>query len=130
MDEERLKYHRRSVRLKGYDYHRAGAYFVTICLYGREPYLELPAVRTMVEESWHALPQRFPTLLLDAFVLMADHVHFIVWLRPAPGTGPTLGSVICAYKSLTARAALSYLRSRGDICGNHFWQRDFYDHII
>jgi len=30
------KHHRRSIRLKGYDYSRAGAYFVTICMYQRE----------------------------------------------------------------------------------------------
>lgn len=29
-------HHRRSIRLKGYDYARAGAYFVTICTRNRE----------------------------------------------------------------------------------------------
>ncbi len=28
--------HRRSIRLKGYDYAQAGAYFVTVCAYQRE----------------------------------------------------------------------------------------------
>lgn len=130
MDEERLKYHRRSIRLKGYDYGRAGAYFVTICLQGREPYLEMPAVRGIGEEAWNALPHRFPRIALDAFVIMPDHVHFILWLRPTSGDRATLGSIVCTYKSLTARAALGYVRSLGDICGNQFWQRDYYDHII
>ena len=130
MDDERLKYHRRSIRLKGYDYSRPGAYFVTICLRGREPYLEIPAVRAIAEDVWNALPQRFPASALDEFVAMPDHVHFILWLRPTAGNRPTLGSIVCAYKSLTARTALSYLRSLGDICGNQFWQRDYYDHII
>ena len=56
------KHHRRSIRLKGYDYSRPGAYFVTICLQGREPYLEMPEVRTIVEDEWKALPRRFPTI--------------------------------------------------------------------
>ena len=124
------KYHRRSIRLKGYDYSRPGAYFVTICLYGREPYLQMPAVRTIVEEVWNALPQRFSTIALDEFLVMPDHVHFILWLRPDAENRPTLGRIVCAYKSLIGRAALSYLRTLGDICGNHFWQRDYYDHII
>src|ERR1051326_9491842 len=76
------KHHRRSIRLRGYDYSQPGAYFVTICLYGREPYLEMPAVRAIAEGIWNTLPQRFPTIALDEFVVMPDRVHFIVWLRP------------------------------------------------
>ncbi len=54
------KHHRRSPRLKGYNYGQPGAYFVTICLQGRESYLEMPEVRHIVEGIWMALPQRFP----------------------------------------------------------------------
>jgi putative transposase len=61
---------------------------------------------------------------------MPDHVHFILWLRPSAENCPTLGRIVCAYKSLIGRAALSHLRTLGDICGDHFWQRDYYDHII
>ena len=43
------KHHRRSIRLKGYDYSQPGAYFVTMCLQGREPYLEIPEVCHIVE---------------------------------------------------------------------------------
>jgi putative transposase len=130
VDNGLWKFHRRSNRLKGYDYSRPGAYFVTICLYGREPYLEMAAVRAIVNEVWNALPQRFPTIALDEFVVMPDHVHFILWLCPDAENRPTLGRIVCAYKSLIGRAALSYLRTLGDICGDHFWQRDYYDHII
>jgi REP element-mobilizing transposase RayT len=125
-----MKYHRRSIRLRGYDYSQPGAYFVTICLYGREPYLEMPAVRAIAEGIWNTLPQRFPTIALDEFVVMPDRVHFIVWLRPDAHNRPTLGRIVCAYKSLTARAALTHLRTLGNVCGEHFWQRDYYDHII
>jgi putative transposase len=129
---EQHKYHRRSIRLKGYDYSQAGAYFVTMNLYGREPYLEIPEVRRIVEETWFALPQRYPSIELDEFVIMPDHIHFILWLHPQPGqkNRPTLSSIVCAFKSLSARAALAHLRTLGDICGDHFWHRDFYDYII
>ena len=30
------KHHRRSIRLKGYDYSKPGAYFVTLCVKDRE----------------------------------------------------------------------------------------------
>jgi putative transposase len=124
------KHHRRSIRLKGYDYSQPGAYFVTICLQGREPYLEMPEVRNIMEDTWKALPQRFPTIELDEFIVMPEHIHFILWLHPHPKARPTLSMIVCAYKSLTARTALSYLRTLGDICGNQFWQPHFYDHII
>ncbi len=124
------KHHRRALRLKDYDYSQPGAYFVTICLQGREPYLEIPEVRTLMEDEWKALPQRFPTIELDAFVVMPDHIHFILSLHPDRKNRPTLSRIVCAYKSLTARSALSHLRTLGDICGNQFWQPGFYDHII
>ena len=130
MDYDLLKYHRRSIRLKGYDYSRPEACFVTICLYGREPYLEMPAVHTIAEKGWNALPQRFPTIALDEFVVMPDHVHFILWLRPDAQNRPTLGRIVCVYKSLVGRTALAHLRTLGNVCGDHFWQRDYYDHII
>jgi REP element-mobilizing transposase RayT len=124
------KHHRRSIRLKGYDYSKPGAYFVTICLQGRASYLEIPEVRHIVEDAWKALPKRFLTIELDEFVVMPDHFHFILHLHPDHKNRPTLSNIVGAYKSLTARAALSYLRTLGDICENQFWQPHFYDHII
>ncbi|HXX79502.1 MAG TPA: transposase [Ktedonobacteraceae bacterium] len=124
------KHHRRSLRLKGYDYSQPGAYFVTICLQGRELYLEMPEMRHIVEGIWKELPQRFQTVELDEFIIMSDHMHFILHLHPNHKDRPTLSTIVNAYKSLTARAALSHLRNLGDVCGNHFWQAHFYDHII
>ena len=124
------KHHRRSLRLKGYDYSQPGAYFVTICLQGREPYLEISEVRHIVEAIWKALPHRFPTIELDEYIVMPDHMHFILHLHPSHKHHPTLSTIVNTYKSLTARATLNHLRTLGDICANHFWQARFYDHII
>jgi REP element-mobilizing transposase RayT len=124
------KHHRRTIRLKGFDYSQPGAYFVTICLQGREPYFEIPEVHQIVEVIWKALPQRFPTIELDEFIVMPDHIHFILNLHPDHKNRPTLSTIVDAYKSLTARAALNHLRTLGDIKGKHFWQQRFYDHII
>ena len=98
------KHHRRSIRLKGYDYSQPGTYFVTMCLQGREPYLEMPHVRHIVEDTWKGLPQRFPTIELDEFIVMPDHIHFILCLCPHSKSRPTLSMIVNAYKSLTARA--------------------------
>lgn len=73
------KHHRRSIRLKGYDYHNAGAYFVTICTQNRECVLEDPIVNGIINDVWQALPLWFPTIELDEFVVMPNHTHFVVW---------------------------------------------------
>ena len=80
------KRHRRSIRLKGYDYTQPGAYFVTIviqdrlCLFGDvvgETML-LNEAGAMIKDVWEGLPRRFPSVDVDAFVVMPNHVHGIV----------------------------------------------------
>jgi len=77
------RHHRRSIRLPQYDYRQAGAYFVTICTRERECVLDDPIVCGIVGDVWQALPERFPTIALDAFVVMPNHVHLVVWLHPS-----------------------------------------------
>jgi hypothetical protein len=67
-------YNRQSLRLPTYDYSSNGAYFVTICLQERQPLLEIPELHTILEDTWNTLPQRFPTVTLDDFIIMPDHV--------------------------------------------------------
>jgi putative transposase len=89
---------RKSTRLRGYDYATAGAYFVTVCarehacLFGAIVHDEVKPSRVgrIVESCWAAIPDHFPIVRLDAFVVMPNHVHGIVWLprggmpRPYP----------------------------------------------
>jgi putative transposase len=84
------KHHRRSIRLKGYDYSSSGAYFVTICTRGRECVLDDPVVAGIITDVWYALPGWFPTIALDEFVVMPNHVHFVLWIRPPDDVGATL----------------------------------------
>jgi len=84
------KHHRRSIRLKGYDYGSPGAYFVTICTKERERVLDDPIVAGIITDVWHALPGWFPTIALDEFVVMPNHVHFILWIHPPDDVGATL----------------------------------------
>jgi len=70
------RHHRRSIRLKGYDYSQAGAYFITLCtqdracLFGKvvNGEMRLNDAGRMVLAEWKMLPERFPHLVLDAFV--------------------------------------------------------------
>jgi putative transposase len=82
------KHRRRSIRLKGYDYSQAGVYFVTICTQGRaclfgeviDGEMRLNDAGRMVVAEWERLPVSFPNVVLDAFVVMPNHIHGIVIL--------------------------------------------------
>jgi hypothetical protein len=79
-------HHRRSIRLKGYDYSQAGAYFVTICaqnlecLFGEilDEEMALNDAGRMIETIWHELPEHYPGVGIDAFQVMPNHMHGIV----------------------------------------------------
>lgn len=72
---------RRSIRLPGHDYRSPGAYFVTLCTRDRECVLDDPVVTGIITGVWCALSGWFPTIALDEFVVMPNHVHLIVWLH-------------------------------------------------
>lgn len=85
--------HRHSTRLKGYDYSQAGAYFVTICTWQREPLfgevvegeMRLSAAGKIVQWEWQRLGEGFPAIRLDAFVVMPNHVHGIIMINNTVG---------------------------------------------
>ena len=144
---------RRSLRLKGYDYAQAGAYFVTICTQGRvclfgevvDGEMRLNAAGAVVDAEWHGLPRRFPGVQTDAFVVMPNHVHGIIhvgarFIAPefvssiqtgvadydtgAMNRAPTVGDIVRAFKAVTTRR----IRQHG--MANFGWQRNYYEHII
>lgn len=83
---------RRFIRLKGYDYSQAGAYFVTICTQGRlclfgdvmDTEMRLSDAGRMVESVWDSLPERFLNVALDAFVVMPNHIHAVLVILDTP----------------------------------------------
>jgi hypothetical protein len=89
------QHHRRSIRLPDYDYAQVGAYFVTVCMHQKEYMfgevvggdVRLNEAGCEVLSVWDALPQRFPTIELDAFVVMPNHVHGIIMLIDGYRTG-------------------------------------------
>jgi len=82
------KHNRRSIRLKGYDYSRAGRYFVTLnCqdrahLFGTvvDGEMQLNEAGQVARDCWLAIPDHFPNVILHEFVIMPDHVHGIIEL--------------------------------------------------
>src|SRR4030042_2381138 len=72
-------YHRKSIRLKGYDYSREGAYFITICTRNRELYFErYPRLKEITKKQWQKLTGRYSYLMLDEFIIMPNHIHGII----------------------------------------------------
>ena len=79
-------HHRRSIRLKGYNYSQAGLYFVTICvknracLFGeiRNRKMELNNAGQMVKTEWVKLPERFKNIRLHEYIVMPNHFHAIL----------------------------------------------------
>ena len=76
------------MRLQEYDYAQAGAYFVTICVQDRfclfgevSAGLMLPnQCGALVAQAWSDLPNHYPHVSLDKFVVMPNHIHGIIIL--------------------------------------------------
>ena len=111
-------HHRRSIRLPGYDYTSPGAYFVTICTHRREPLLGevvdgevcLSVYGRIAEACWRFLPRHFPHVRLDAFVVMPNHIHGIIWIVDGGDRGGEASVDICRGEASTpslGRAKLS-----------------------
>jgi putative transposase len=137
---------RRSIRLPGYDYTLAGAYFITIVTREREELfgcitdgeMKLNQCGQIVENAWHDLPNHFAHVELDAFCIMPNHVHGIIILKDEEGVGaglrpaPTkykrhpLSEIVRAFKSFSARRINALQNTQGA----SIWQRNYYEHII
>jgi putative transposase len=133
------KHHRRSIRLKSFDYKQAAAYFVTICTRNRDCLFgaisnneqQLNDAGRLAQELWFGLPARFPGVAIDAFVVMPNHIHGVIvvgaqFIAPSPrhhdgaiNRAPILGEIVRAYKAASARM----IRQKVNI--EFAWQRNY-----
>ena len=80
------KHHRKSIRLKGYDYSQVGLYFITICcqnklhLFGNviNKQMILNDAGKMIEKWFNELQNKFPDVKCHEMVVMPNHIHFII----------------------------------------------------
>ena len=122
---------RKPLRLQGGDYAKARAYFVTTCTEHRDPLFAIPELYQIALDTWNGMPQRFPSVSFDEFVIMPDHVHCIIWLNKTQSEKPlTVGQVIGAYKSLVVVTWLNYIKEHDLNRSGKIWQRGFNDHIV
>ena len=137
------EYHGRPYRLPCYDYGQAGCYFVTFCTQGREnilssvgrglapgsaPALTLSSIGRTLELQIHALPQRFPSVAIDNYVIMPNHVHLLMSVSELPGASPrpTVSQIIGVCKSITTRLANITEHQPG----RKIFQSSYHDHVI
>lgn len=145
------KHHRRSIRLPEYDYSQVGAYFVTICVHGRENRLgtvengqmQLKPIGHIARDAWVWLDRKFTAVGVDIYCIMPNHVHAILAitdpggvLQNAPTNAPSktnpptkpkpLGRLVGAYKTHSTVLINQTLGTPGI----KFWQRTYYERII
>jgi REP element-mobilizing transposase RayT len=149
-DKFKNKYRIPSARWRKWDYGANGAYFVTICTAHRERFfgkiadgkMTLSEIGRTAHDYWTQIPEHFPFVVLDAFVIMPNHVHGIIVIdvqtpnaeTPRLGVSAlntetkqwypgTLGVIINQYK----RACTMYARRNGIPFA---WQTRFHDRVI
>jgi putative transposase len=131
---------RKVLRLAGRDYSAPGFYFITICTLAHAQWLGdvvnneicLSSAGIILQSVWQSLPGRFPGLVLDAFVVMPNHVHGIILLtrhlrysNPGVMGRPTLSNIVSAYKG-----AATYLIRRSGGMPDFAWHKSYYDVIM
>jgi len=145
---------KKQYRYKGYDYSQDGFYFVTICTKNREFYfgdivnkkINLSEIGKITEKCWLEIPNHFPFVKLDEYIVMSNHLHGIIiienntqnvgtqnvgtqnfaFLRYENKFGPqskNLSSIIRGFKI----GVTKYAKNNNIIFG---WQSRFYDRII
>ena len=127
---------RKKNRLESYDYAASGMYFITICTenrkcllsritvgatIGRPPKTALTSIGQCVEETLLSIPAHYPSVSVDRYVIMPNHVHLLLRMENGgrPMVAPTVSNIVNQFKGRTTKQI-----------GTTIWQKGFYDHII
>ena len=152
-------HHRRSIRLKGYDYSQAGLYFITICCHNRicrfgavvDGKMILNDAGIIADSCWLEIPKHFPNAVLHEYIIMPNHVHGIITVGannvgandylPLPSNETPIQSnePPRPLQHGTSRTIGSMVRGfkigvtrwfRANTDIHAVWQRNYYEHII
>ena len=136
MTYDRTRHHRRSIRLRGYDYARPGAYFLTVVCRERALLLVDATTQEVVEQAWRWLADQYEFVDLDEYVVMPNHLHGIIVIRDRRGDSriaPTdmrkrkpLGRIVGAFKTVSTKR----MNTMQGTPGLPLWQRNYYEHVI
>jgi len=146
--ENNPKPHYKSIRLKGFDYTQAGAYFVTICtykwvsLFGNiiDGEMVLNNLGKIVKDEIIKTSEIRDIIDIDKYVIMPNHVHLIIIINEGSRTARraatiehygkpvanSIPTIIRSFKSAITRSIHLILGKNDQI----IWQRNYYEHII
>lgn len=158
MENKNNIFYRRSLRLRGYDYSQAGAYFITICtnkrkcLFGNivQNEVNLNELGNAVLDIWYSLPNKYSNIELDEFVIMPNHVHGIIVIKDVVEAihELPLQENISSHKNyelsqkerrnMLLPKVIGYFKmnsakvinQKNSSSGTSLWQRNYYEHII
>jgi putative transposase len=142
---------RRSIRLQYMDYSQRGPYFVTICaflkhcLFGRveSGRMDLSPIGEIVRACWVDIPNHFPGVKADTFVVMPNHVHgilaieerarravplrdegrFEAFRKAVPGSVPT---IVRNYKAAVTKLTRGTTGNRA----MQVWQSNYFERVL
>ena len=129
-------------RYSNFDYSTPGYYFITICVQNFECVfgeiidgkMVLNECGTVVETCWNRIPNHFPHISLDDYIIMPNHVHGILVIDDA-----TVGNIQTPCQTRWGKTLSSAIRGfkigvTKSIHKNHdplfAWQKSYYDHIV
>lgn len=130
-----LLHHRKQLRLRTHDYAAPGHYFITtnahrmhhIFAYDSATGIQLTPAGHIVQQTWDGLPNHYRGIVLDALVILPNHIHCIIEITTHFSQwNHSLFDVIASFKSFSARH-INILRHTQ---GQPVWQRSYYDRIV
>jgi REP element-mobilizing transposase RayT len=137
---------RQNYRKPGQDYSLPGCYFITINtqnwlrLFGKKSgdKIEINEIGQMIKTVWLEIPNRFPFISLDEFIIMPNHFHAIVQIKqPSLNDSEidprdrSLAKIIGAFKSITTVNYIKGVKEKGwPRFQKKLWHFRFYDRII
>jgi REP element-mobilizing transposase RayT len=133
MENNSSIHHRKFIRLKGFDYSQTEAYFITtnvqdpnhlLCTITND-LIELTDIGTVVNDEWSGLPDHYPQVEIDEFVIMPDHFQGIIILHESQKPY-SVSEVVRNFKTYSAKK-INSLKGR---TGLRFWQRNYYEHVV
>ena len=128
---------RKQNRLKDYDYDSAGAYFITICTHNKQMLFwenvgasiarpekpQLSFYGNVVQEAILNIPKIYPTISVDNYVVMPNHIHLLLQIhtddRGRAMLAPTISKVVQQMKGYITKQL-----------GVSVWQKLFHDHVV
>lgn len=130
---------RKVIRLQHYDYTQDGLYFITICIQDRlclfgkivDNQMYLNEAGDMIKAAYIELGSYFSSVKCLDYVIMPNHIHFIIQIENNINQSISLFDVIQRFKSITNSNYIKNVKIKDwKPFNKKLWQRSYYEHII